>query len=275
MRRHDVRNEIALEFFMPPGREFLRALGRSIRNFNIEMSPESHDPAVRAAFGKRYGNQSLEESIGWMMEAGCRRLDLFFMVGLPGQDPGSVQQSVQYAAGLVGGVGRGGRLLPMLAPLAPFIDPGSLIFEEPRRFGYRILYRTLAEHRQALLMPSWKHTLNYETRWMDRAQIVRSTYEGALSMVELKARAGLITRDAAIDVRGRILRAIALAERLDGAGVMDPAAMEEARLLSGRGSICDKRELQWPLRTLRLRPAGLLRMLVSSPPRTPTTVRKE
>jgi hypothetical protein len=97
------------------------------------------------------------------------------MIGLPEQDSGSVLDTVAYSSELLERFG--GRLHPFISPLAPFVDPGSRAFEEPGRYGYHFFYRTLEEHRRALLGPTWLQTLNYETRWMTREQIVAVTYE--------------------------------------------------------------------------------------------------
>jgi radical SAM superfamily enzyme YgiQ (UPF0313 family) len=137
-----------------------------------------------------YDNAELEESIQSIIGSSCQRLDLFFMVGLPYQDYQSVMDTVEYCGELLRRYGGTKRLVPMFAPLAPFIDPGSRLFEEPELFGYRLYYRTLKEHRQAMLMPTWKRRLNYETEWMTRDDIVRGTYDGALRLVQLKAEQG-------------------------------------------------------------------------------------
>ena len=51
-----------------------------------------------------------------------------------------------------------------ISPMGPFADPGSRGFEDPERFGYRLFARTLEEHRQLLIQPTWERILNYETR---------------------------------------------------------------------------------------------------------------
>ena len=144
-----IDNHIALEFFVPPPREFLEKVARAIPNFDIQISPESHDEAVRSAFGKRYDNESLERFIQDTLELGCRRVDLFFMIGLPRQTPESVGETVRYCDILLEKFGRDnpGRIRPFISPLAPFLDPGSRAFENPRRYGYRLFYRSLEEHR--------------------------------------------------------------------------------------------------------------------------------
>jgi clorobiocin biosynthesis protein CloN6 len=97
------------------------------------------------------------------------------MVGLPHQDYLSVMDTVEYSGELLRTFGDTKSILPMIAPLAPFIDPGIRVFEEPELFGYRLFYRALREHRQAMLMPTWKLRLNYETEWLTRDDIVRAS----------------------------------------------------------------------------------------------------
>ena len=62
MKRRPIANHIAFEFFVPPSRAQLKRIAESISNFNIEISPESHDEEVRKAFGRPYNNESLERS---------------------------------------------------------------------------------------------------------------------------------------------------------------------------------------------------------------------
>ncbi len=62
----------------------------------------------------------------------------------------------------------------------------------------------MEEHRQALLSPSWKYILNYETEWMDRDAIVYSTYEAGKRLNRLKAEFGLIDRKTAESIEMRI-----------------------------------------------------------------------
>jgi radical SAM superfamily enzyme YgiQ (UPF0313 family) len=233
----------------------------SLVNFNVEISPESHDPRVRKAFGKSYGNAELEASIEELIGSACRRLDLFFMVGLPLQDYPSVMETVDYCGELLRRHGGAKKLLPMIAPLAPFVDPGSRFFEEPERFGYRLFYRTLAEHRQAMLMPTWKQRLNYETKWMTRDEIVRATYDGALKLIELKAAHGVIGREEAGEIQLHIREAKDLIRRIEEAPVMDDALKMEIFRLNRLDFLCGKHELRWPMIGWKLNLKNLLRLL--------------
>jgi hypothetical protein len=69
------------------------------------------------------------------------------------------------------------RLQFSVAPLGPFLDPGSRAFEHPEQMGFRRRLITLADHRQALLGPTWQDMLSYEAERLTREQIVATTYE--------------------------------------------------------------------------------------------------
>lgn len=262
VKKYRIKNDVTVEFFTPPPEGFIRKVADCLENFNVEVSPESHDRRVRKTFGKLYENRELELMIASLLDAGCKRVDIFFMVGLPYQDYASVMETVSYCEELLQKFGDGRRILPMIAPLAPFIDPGSSIFEAPEKFGYRLRYRTLREHRQAMLMPSWKYTLNYETEWMKREDIVRATYDGALRLVGIKEKYQVIDKESAAVIRAHIERAKVLIERIDSSGETDDATKAEIFRLNNMDSLCDKHELDWPIKGWRLHFLRLLRLLL-------------
>lgn len=196
----------------------------------------------------------------YALEAGCERLDVFFMIGLPKQTYDSVMGTAEYCRHLVRDVdaGRDGqarRLIPFISPLAPFLDPGSEVFENPEAHGYRLLCRTLEEHRQALVQPSWKYVLNYETVWMNRDQIVDSTYEAGLALNRLKMEASIIARPVGEATEKRIHKARRLIAQIDDIMSMGDGALR-AKLLralkpqvdsANISTVCEKSELEVPL----------------------------
>ena len=198
----------------------------------------------------------------YALEAGVQRLDVFFMIGLPKQDYQSVMDTVDYCEYLMRDLDTGPtrRLIPFISPLAPFLDPGSPVFENPERYGYRFFARTLEEHRQALVQPSWKYVLNYETEWMNRDQIVDSTYEAGLRLNRLKAQYGLVDPAQAEHTETRILKARRLIAQVDDIMSIQDAE-RRAKLLraikpqvddANLSTVCDKTELNVPLRGLKL-----------------------
>ncbi len=263
MKKRPIKNHIAFEFFVPPLRPLLEKIAESIPNFNIEISPESHDEEIRKAFGRPYNNAALERMIGDAIDLGCKRIDLFFMTGLPKQTYSSVLETVDYCRSLLERFKPYDRLLPFISPLAPFLDPGSSVFEEPEKYGYRVLFRTVEEHRQALLAPSWKYILNYETDWMDRDAIVYSTYEAGKRLNRLKAEFGLIDKKTAASIELRIESAVGMMKEIDRIMTLPDGAERERLLKSSLGSslalqnysmstVCGKRELEWPTRFYRM-----------------------
>jgi B12-binding domain/radical SAM domain protein len=249
-------NHLVLEFFDIPNQEALKKIASSIRHFNIQLSPESHDQEIRAHFGRPYNNQEMEEMIGSVLELGCRRIDLFFMIGLPHQDYQSVLDTVEYCNRLLERFGKGKRLHPYIAPLAPFVDPGSRVFENPEKFGYKLFYRTLEEHRRALLNPSWKQMLNYQTQWMTKDEIVQSTYQGALRLNEIKHKHGLIGLGKFKEVERGIKEAIEVMDRIDQIMANEDNCEMETKVnyiekqidRLKTSTLCDKNELEWPVR---------------------------
>ncbi len=263
MKRRPISNHIAFEFFVPPTRAQLKKIADSILNFDIEISPESHDEEVRRAFGRPYNNESLENMLGDAIDLGSKRIDLFFMTGLPKQTYSSVLGTVDYCHFLLERFRSYNKLFPFISPLAPFLDPGSTVFEAPEKYGYRLLYRTVEEHRQASLAPSWKYILNYETEWMNRDEIVYSTYEAGKKLNRLKAEFGLIDPKTAASVEVRLEGAVQMMKEIDRIMAIPNAIEREVALKSLSGgrlalqrysmsTICEKKELEWPTRFIRM-----------------------
>jgi hypothetical protein len=172
-------------------------MGQAAPGFCLEMSPESHDTEVRKAEGRHFSTEAMEQTFRDALDAGAGRLDIFFMIGTSQQTPQSVLDTVEYCGHLLDRLDGDKRLFLFIAPLAPFLDPGSPAFENPEKHGYRVLLKTVEEHRQALVQPSWKYSLNYETEWMNREQLVETTYTAMIRLNSIKAEYGVISPDLA------------------------------------------------------------------------------
>jgi B12-binding domain/radical SAM domain protein len=268
LKRNRVKNRLILELFGPAPRELIKKMGESCPGFCLEISPESHDPEIRNACGRNYSTEDLENTIGYALEAGCSRMDIFFMFGLPKQTPQSVMETVDYCRHLFQKFDDR-RVFPFTAPLSPFLDPGSLAFESPERYGYRLLFHTLEAHRQALLAPSWKYHLNYETQWMSRAELVESTYNAELALNRLKANYGIITRQQASETIHRLYTAIELIQQIDR--ILDSGGEQGKQLAKIRETVDlvnmsragGKQELELPMGGVKIKPLGALRSILS------------
>ncbi len=264
IRSHRPRNQVVLELFTPAPESYFREVAAAFPHFNFEVSPESHDENVRRASGKYYGNQEMEQSIRHALDQGCSKFDIFFMIGLPRQTPASVMDTIDYCEHLLQRFDR--RVNPFISPLAPFLDPGSMAFEKAEEVGYRVFFKTLEDYRNALLSPSWKYTLSYETKWMSRDEIVESSYQAGLRLNRLKEQFGLLDRKTAERTERRILLAREMIRRIDeilslpepeqGGKLME---LKETFDRASMSTVCDKEEIKWPVFRWRLNIPNILR----------------
>ena len=137
--------------------------------------------------------------------------------------------------------------------MAPFLDPGSRVFDNPEQYGYTLRAKTLEEHRERLVMPSWKHIMNYESDAMTADEMVDATYEAGLAVNRIKAEAGIVDaadrsgdreayrRRSGRDAPHRRDHGSTRASR-DTALV---AFKHEFERLS-ESTVCEKSELNWP-----------------------------
>jgi B12-binding domain/radical SAM domain protein len=184
-------NTITFELFDAVPKDYMNKISESADSWTLEISPESHEDRVREALGKPYTTGEMEKTIKRGLDHGCGKIDVYFMVGLPGQTVESTLGSVEYSKRLYEEMGGDERIFTFIAPMAPFLDPGSQIFESPGKYGYRLFYRSFKEHKQALSEPCWNLYLSYETNLMSRNEIAGTTYESMIKMNELKHEMGI------------------------------------------------------------------------------------
>jgi hypothetical protein len=212
---HSFPNLLYLDLLQPVPHKFLQDATYALPRLALQISMDSHDATLRQAAGKHYSNPAMEQTIVDALTLGCEQLDLHFTIGLPHQDYDSVMKTVSYCDHLMSQFSDGGRLRTFVAPLAPFLAPGSLAFEEPEQYGYRLLYRSLEDHRRALLAPTWKYVLNYETEWMTRDDIVRATYDAAIAMARLRAKYHQLESENAEAIERLVTQTLRLMDEID------------------------------------------------------------
>lgn len=269
LRTADIKNEIVFEVFDMPRPEYLRAIDAAVKNWSLELSPESHDEGIRQLQDPDgcYQNAEMEAVIREALSLRCHRIDIFFMIGLPRQTKLSVMETIRYCEQLFQNFDQ--RLSCFISPMGPFLDPGSRCFEEPENCGYRLFAHTLEEHRQLLLQPSWRQILNYETRWMNRDELVDVTYAAAEALNRLKLQYGRIDHSRGQRVAKRMTKARALEARLSKI-TSDKLDQQTLKILQGEihefsvSTVCDKRELFWRRHLINFRWLGILRLALSN-----------
>jgi clorobiocin/coumermycin A biosynthesis protein CloN6/CouN6 len=163
-----------------------RKMGGAVKAV-IELSPDSHDMVVAKAAGRgAYTMQQMEDFIDALIDD-IYSFEIYFLIGLPRQTVASVWETVDYCEHLLEKY-QGRSVTPYLCPMLPFLDPGSEIYDNPEKFGYRIFHRTVEEHRRALLSMNWKHRLNFETEHMTRDMLVDISYQAVRALTLLKRK---------------------------------------------------------------------------------------
>jgi len=267
IKERRVKNTLMLEAFNPMTPEFVKELAQAAPGFSLDMSPESHDPGVRqVSLGRRFSNEDMEKMIETALAEGASRVEIFFMIGLHKQTKQSVLDTIDYCEYLLKKFKADKRLFLFMGHQAPLMAPGSLAFEYPERYGFRLLYKTLEEHRQALTLPSWKYSLNYETEWLSRDEITEVTYEAIARLAKLKAKYGQIPQKAADTQLERIESAKALEvkiEELMKSGQADKIAAlrPEMDRINGFRAV-ERLELEIPVGLVRLRYISAIRNIL-------------
>lgn len=253
-RDRRIKNHVVIELFNGATPEYFKDIDRSFEGgWSIEFSPDSHDEKVRLALGKGYTNEAIEKTIPAAFRNGCSRFDLFYMNGLPYQDRESAMSSVRASKRLWESVQRDDRLFIYNAPFAPFVDPGSRVFEEPEKWGYKLRARTLEDHRKLLDNPSWKHVLSYETEWMSRDDVAEISYDAAVELARCEHEVGRLDDQAYKDRVERTEFARDLMHRVDEIMAIADPKEREARLWETKdegtrmmnSTVCNKKDLDW------------------------------
>lgn len=271
LREQRVDNEVVFELFYPGDQAYFQEVHAALPRYSVELTIESHDPELRRFNGKfPVGNEYVESTIAAAFAQGCHRFDVYFMVGIPHQTRESVLESVAYARQLLDRFGRDGRLQIYIAPLAPFLDPGSPAFEQPEQFGYRLRARTLEEHRRRLTSPTWGQILNYESLTLPPDELVAVTYEATARLTQLKAEFGLIPPAKAERTLALIGHARDLLQRMEAAARLQgperaaklAALHAEAAAVNQRRVYSQQEFVSWGDRRLAFRPLGLFGLMV-------------
>jgi clorobiocin biosynthesis protein CloN6 len=195
---------VSYEQFLLTPDDVLQAMVRANKRTTISISPQSHDVRVSRLAGRgMFTAAELERWIRKALDYGIAGVDIWYCVGMPEQDERSVWETVEYSGRLLR-LFKGERVVPLLCPMIPFLDPGSTFFESPHEHGYELFYRTLDEHRRGMERASIINRTNYQTRWLSRRDLVVVAYRAVRRLVELKGELGLLPGSVAQSVVDKI-----------------------------------------------------------------------
>jgi B12-binding domain/radical SAM domain protein len=201
----DSLDSLSMELFTPASSEFLDDLSKLKVPLSLSISPESGDENVRRHHGRYYSNSALLRTV-----EKCRnrrmRLGVFFMVALGFDDAASIQNTMDLYE-LVFRIDRLHRddgkeaeypsplwSKPEIGPMV-LLDPGSLAFDDPQRYGYRLVFEGIQDYYGGLSRPSWDQWVSYETRNYARKEIARIILELIGYNIDMEEKYGLYEMD--------------------------------------------------------------------------------
>ncbi len=206
----------------------------------ITLSPESHDLRVAKLAGRGvYTPREMEDWIERALDKGIYEIDIWYFIGMPEQDEKSVWETVDYCEHLLRKF-RGKRVVPLLCPMIPFLDPASSFFEYPDEHGYRVFYRTVEEFRRGMERASLINRTNYETKWLSRRQLLEVGFRAVQRLAEIKGQYGMYPSSVARLVSSKIDDSLSFMSVVHEADcIVDPR--DRARALDGLGDEIVKR----------------------------------
>jgi B12-binding domain/radical SAM domain protein len=251
-----LKNELVFELFQYANEDYFKQIEKAVPNYSIELTLETHDENIRRFNGKfNCTNEKVVQTLQSALKHSCKKVDIFFMSGIPHQSYDSVLQNVDFVEQIHLACNEDKRLSYFVAPLAPFLDPASPAFENPEKFGYKKFCHTIEDHRKQITQPSWKYMLSFETDYMTRDEIVRSTYDSAKKLNEFKLKYNLIDKRTYQEVNENMEKSLVYIERIDEIVAL-PELEKEKELVKlkkemedvNEYSICGKHELKWEVK---------------------------
>jgi clorobiocin biosynthesis protein CloN6 len=114
--------------------------------------------------------------------------------------------------------------------MTPFLDAGSNYFEEPEKYGYKLFYKTVEDHRRAMMQPSLVGRINYETKWLTREQLVTVSYEAVKRVFQMKGDAGLYPQRVVKEISEKIDDASAFTMLVHGIDQIADSSLRDQKM---------------------------------------------
>jgi hypothetical protein len=91
------------------------------------------------------------------------------------------------------------------------LDPGSLAFNSPEKYGYHLLFNNLEDYIQGMSLPSWHQWISFETMFLNRDEITKLIIDSIECSTKLREKYGLYSEEMALKQNFRFVTASRLA----------------------------------------------------------------
>jgi B12-binding domain/radical SAM domain protein len=216
---------LSIDLLGPADEEFIQAVAATGRPVTVHICPDTGCDSVRRLLGRHYSNEDLLQTVRL-----CHKylipVTSFFSVGLAGQTRENAAETWELSEklsaaeqimltrsrslGLGSGTPLGG---PISGPV--LLDPGSPAFDQPQRYGYKLLYPDLEKAIKGFSLPSWHQWLNYETELLSKEAITGLIFQSMAFAIEEREEYGFYDQSQAEAARLRLKADITAANEVD------------------------------------------------------------
>jgi len=147
-----------------PAPNLVREASKTFAALDVAVSPETASEEVRFRARRYFTNAALFKALDALKGV---LVELFFLLGLPGETAESARLIPRFASKLVEG-----RRYAAVYPLIPYtIDPNCPMALHPERYGVRLIFRSLKDYAKAARGRKTEDFIGHETRELSRRQI--------------------------------------------------------------------------------------------------------
>jgi len=187
---------VGLELFYPATKEYLEKIKTSkiADNIALSISPESAVEWIRKIHGRAYSNETLLKTIIASKQLNMP-IGIFFMISLGFESINTIKEMWSFweqILALNNQISGDARIYVDFGPMI-LLDPGSLAFDNPDKYGYRIKFKNFMEHYKNLNLPHWKYWINYETVHFNTSDIANIIIDSSDALLRIERKLGLVT----------------------------------------------------------------------------------
>jgi B12-binding domain/radical SAM domain protein len=206
---------LSIDLLAPANEEFVREVATTGKRVTFYICPDTGACDVRRAQGRCYSNEELLNTIK-LAHGHHISVTPFFSVGLAGETRETIKETWELWDKLCSldkmalDKGTFGRSVDSLAPvggpiIGPIIlEPGSLAFDFPDKYGYRLTFSNLEEYIKGLSQPSWHQWLNHETKQLDKDALIELIFESIEYSIYQRERYGVYDKSKATTERFQV-----------------------------------------------------------------------
>ncbi len=171
IKKNKLNVRFTIEFFLPHRKKDIIKIAEVLPGSSIHISPESIDADARS-FHKnlRYSNRDLIMNMDVINNTDSLSMGVWFMAGLAKDTKQGIDETLSFIKSYYNRMTKKENNFIQFNELL-FLDPGSLAFDFPKKYGYRLINKSFLSHMESFKAPIFKHQINYRTEYLTRDQI--------------------------------------------------------------------------------------------------------